>query len=423
MIRQTSEFLDVHQDVAFHLLVTYFWNKESLFDDFSSDCAKVFEKAKLSPAFRHTSFLLTRPPDGGECIVCMDDFPADELFHLPCGHRFCRSCWVAHMETEIDNGKAILRCPMSECDCPVSSDNVHTCNPTAVMHYKRTLLEQDIQVGHLKIHCIRPDCPFVLTLQSVGLLGVAKCRCGVRICWKCNEEAHAPASCQEKERWKSLVVDEEVLVNEWERTNTRPCPTCQRRIEKNGGCNHMTCSQCGYEFCWICGHEWNSHEGDGYSCANAVDYDDRFKVVGATEASKVAMAKKAVSFVTRFRAHRQSLENEARAREKTIPKLVNLFMRDGTPGDQASDVALGIFGAIETARSVLIWSYPCSFYMAEGPNLAIFRHLQGELVQGLERLTDCVENEPSTPLGQIRGLSATVEMRTDSLLKQVHLTN
>jgi ariadne-1 len=327
------------------------------------------------------------------------------------------------METEIDGGKAVRRCPMPECDCPISCDNVNACNPTAVTHHTRTLFEQDIQIGHLKIYCLRPDCLFVLTLQSVGLLGVGKCRCGVQICWKCNEEAHAPASCQEKARWKDLVVDEEVLVNEWERTNTRPCPTCQRSIEKNGGCNHMICSQCGYEFCWICGREWNSHVGVGYSCANAVDYDEKFKGVGAPGASKVAMAKRAVSFVTRFRAHRQSLENEDRARPKTIPRLVNAFMREGTPGDQASDIALAIFGAIETARSVLIWSYPCSFYMVDGPNLRIFQHLQGELVQGLEQLTDCVENKPNMPIGQIRGLCATVEMRTDSLLKQVHLTS
>mmetsp|Transcript_30216 Transcript_30216/g.35403 ORF Transcript_30216/g.35403 Transcript_30216/m.35403 type:complete len:194 (+) Transcript_30216:1060-1641(+) len=28
---------------------------------------------------------------------------------------------------------------------------------------------------------------------------------------------------------------------------------CRTRIEKNKGCNHMTCGLCGYEFCWACG--------------------------------------------------------------------------------------------------------------------------------------------------------------------------
>ena len=32
----------------------------------------------------------------------------------------------------------------------------------------------------------------------------------------------------------------------------KTCPRCMFPIEKNGGCNHLTCSRCHFEFCWIC---------------------------------------------------------------------------------------------------------------------------------------------------------------------------
>ncbi len=32
----------------------------------------------------------------------------------------------------------------------------------------------------------------------------------------------------------------------------KPCPNCFSPIEKNGGCHHMTCTQCGVHYCWDC---------------------------------------------------------------------------------------------------------------------------------------------------------------------------
>jgi hypothetical protein len=45
---------------------------------------------------------------------------------------------------------------------------------------------------------------------------------------------------------------------------TQKCPKCEINIEKNGGCNHITCN-CGYEFCWVCLKDWN---GRHYICNN-----------------------------------------------------------------------------------------------------------------------------------------------------------
>jgi hypothetical protein len=43
-------------------------------------------------------------------------------------------------------------------------------------------------------------------------------------------------------------------------SNFKQCPKCKRWIEKNQGCDHMTC-KCGCEFCYRCGKK-----GCNYNC-------------------------------------------------------------------------------------------------------------------------------------------------------------
>jgi hypothetical protein len=36
------------------------------------------------------------------------------------------------------------------------------------------------------------------------------------------------------------------------RATSKPCPNCSFDIHKSGGCEHMTCSKCSHEFCFLC---------------------------------------------------------------------------------------------------------------------------------------------------------------------------
>ena len=76
--------------------------------------------------------------------------------------------------------------------------------------------------------------------------------CGLITCFKCGKPWHEGKAC-EKDEGLSLdpTLARYLLVAE--------CIKCKVPITKNGACNHMTCSRCGAEFCWICRGEYRSH--------------------------------------------------------------------------------------------------------------------------------------------------------------------
>eukprot|EP00494_Astrolonche_serrata_P032430 UN32699 len=56
---------------------------------------------------------------------------------------------------------------------------------------------------------------------------------------------------------------------QWILARTKKCTQCRVPIEKNQGCNHMTCRNCKHEFCWLCKGAWKDHgsaTGGYYKC-------------------------------------------------------------------------------------------------------------------------------------------------------------
>lgn len=88
------------------------------------------------------------------------------------------------------------------------------------------------------------------------------------MCLDCGKEDHQPSNCLQVKTWTDKEEDNNENLT-WLKANTKPCPGCGSFIEKNQGCNHIHCRNCGYDFCWLCKGKWKDHgsgTGGYYAC-------------------------------------------------------------------------------------------------------------------------------------------------------------
>ena len=73
--------------------------------------------------------------------------------------------------------------------------------------------------------------------------------CKTQICFNCSKPWHGYwTKCSSAQNAENTDKDDQAFY-QWElNKDVKKCPKCKYRIEKNEGCNHMTCISCKYEF-------------------------------------------------------------------------------------------------------------------------------------------------------------------------------
>lgn len=269
LIDDISSVLAIHPCAAAALLRHYNWNKESVIDSFCTDPDQAKEKAGI---MRFVPDLQTSDK-GRLCGICREDVPAEALVALGCGHFFCRGCFTQYLVSKVEEGMGcpLTRCPEYRCPEMVTENFFRVLVPPATLAtYLRYSLKSFVDICSAFRWCPGRGCDFVAMGNSS--LRACLCKCGMLFCFRCGEEAHVPASCEDMVTWVEKCKNESETAN-WILANTRKCPKCATRIEKNQGCNHMTCRQCKFEFCWICMGPWTEHGANtgGYYKCNKYD--------------------------------------------------------------------------------------------------------------------------------------------------------
>ncbi|CAF0892226.1 unnamed protein product [Didymodactylos carnosus] len=105
---------------------------------------------------------------------------------------------------------------------------------------------------------------------------IVKCvKCNRKTCFNHKTEWHEGLTCAE---YDEISNGELQATKKWITQNSRKCPNCPYHIEKNSGCDHMTCIKCQYEFCWACLADYKMIRRDGNhrhdpSCKHYAQYN------------------------------------------------------------------------------------------------------------------------------------------------------
>ncbi|KAE8453578.1 hypothetical protein EG329_010439 [Mollisiaceae sp. DMI_Dod_QoI] len=206
-------------------------------------------------------------PSLRECCVCAEDLPEssfpEQKITSTSNHEptTCRTCLSTTLATQIpDVAWDQVKCP--ECPEALPYDVVKTwASADAFEIYdKKSLLAAFRTMPNFTM-CLAPGCGSGQIHDSGDHEPIMTCKiCNFKTCFTHKMPWHADQTCAEYDALRRERMEEEAASAAFIAQAAKICPNpqCGHGIIKNGGCNHMICKQCNYQFCWLCLAPWTN---------------------------------------------------------------------------------------------------------------------------------------------------------------------
>ena len=290
IIENFKECTDLNKDEAELVLINYNWNYDKLTEEWFDNMEKIKIESHIeqSPESleKISEFFKKNNLSSDTCPVCYSEIEKENSLSLKCNHQICKECYNEYINSKLINEPLnILNtfCPLSGCNLYLTRAIFKECIKEKKMQriFAKSVI-RNFTVTNKEIKpCPNPKCNISIRVQD-KIAKEIKCKCGTVFCFSCLEESHIPCDCEMAKQWLDFTKDKgsgEDFI--WIKENTKKCPKCQSPIEKNQGCNHMTCQKkaggCGYEFCWVCMGSWNAHKitslNSYYQCERKLEKD------------------------------------------------------------------------------------------------------------------------------------------------------
>ena len=182
------------------------------------------------------------------CSICDNELTEEEYEHnkLQCEHISCDECWYKYLSSRITEAKvANIKCFAYKCETDLTEEFINSKiskDDKIVQKFKEFTFKNEIMRSSNKKFCPFPGCDSYI--ERINKEKYVECKNGHKCCYICLKDWHGTAECDEEldkdfQLWKENKI-------------IKRCPQCKFYTEKNEGCNHMTCAECQYQWCWLC---------------------------------------------------------------------------------------------------------------------------------------------------------------------------
>jgi hypothetical protein len=184
------------------------------------------------------------------CAICQENV-YEPMTELMCAHAFCKGCLVTYIQIKIEEGQILLiNCPYLNCQSQIYEFTIQRLvSETVFSKYLRFKKIEELSRDPFLKWCPVADCEG----YDKGSLKKSRLICNIcsfEYCFYCSSKWHPREKCK---------FEDEKKLDKWaHQQGIKFCPNCRRKVEKNLGCDHMTCPKCNYEWCWLCGTRYNS---------------------------------------------------------------------------------------------------------------------------------------------------------------------
>ncbi|CCH60087.1 hypothetical protein TBLA_0C02810 [Henningerozyma blattae CBS 6284] len=401
-VEKIKPILDISKDDIILLMQRYNWNEEKLLESWADQREHIIEDVGLSSNNDGTNKFKNNNPfrdnslqsrENYLCPICYEEKDCT-TFKLECNHEFCTDCYQRYIKNKLSDGN-IITC--MSCSLALKNNDIDIImgNNDSSNILMNSSIKSFIQKNNKAFKwCPYTDCQCIIHFKDTLYLSEFKrlhcspfvtCKNSHKFCFSCGFESHSPADCDITNAWVKKTRNESDYLN-WVLSNTKECPKCNVNIEKNGGCNHMKCSSCKYEFCWICDGPWAPHGTSYYECTQYKNEKDKDKDSNSSNDDK--KLKKFTFYYRIFNEHEMSAKLDWKLGQTVSQNVYQLQEKLGLSWIEGQFLTDSL-KVLNEGRTALKWSFAVAYYSDQSHNLTkIFMDNQALLSHAVESLSE-----------------------------------